>query len=105
MEHKRYTIKKDENPLEKMARAIRAYQLANSGKKPKAIFISEAGKRVLAPKQRDEALWTEYAKAALTGFVSTKEWGDGIDAEDTACFVKGYASAMLAAHKKRWGHE
>lgn len=49
MEHKRYTIKKDENPLEKMARAIRAYQLANSGKKPKAIFISEAGKRVLAP--------------------------------------------------------
>lgn len=65
-----------------------------------AVFDEEQSK-----KARDEALWTEYAKAALTGFVSTKEWGDGIDAEDTACFVKRYASAMLAAHKKRWGHE
>lgn len=52
--------------------------------------------------EQDEALWTEYAKAALVGLFSNPGVGTvKTTDQDIMCF----ADSMLAAHKKRWGHE
>lgn len=49
----------------------------------------------------DEQLWTEYAKAALTGLIFDENMGVG---ESLAQDAARAADAMLEAHNKRWGH-
>lgn len=62
-----------------------------------AFFDEEQSK-----KARDEALWTEYAKAALAGLMADTI----VDKfEIRAEAVEKQADAMLTVHKKRWRDE
>lgn len=60
----------------------------------------------------DEQLWTEYAKAALTGCLAYSQinssfgnYQENASCEQVAFSICDYAEAMLNAHKKRWGHD
>lgn len=60
--------------------------------------------------ERDEALWTEYAKASLQGAISNsicrEAFGYSLPIPEVVVgFSEKCADTMLTAHKKRWGYE